>query len=410
MLRLLFASIAIGCVWGQKVSTGLSISFTTATACSTESGSGGVQLSLLTSTIYTTTYATTIEAAVTVPSTTRVTASPVTTTGPLIQLSVAYTVVTTTLPTHTLWQNSQITFATATWPTTVCTNGVQPLILTEYTGTYTPIPGQGTTLPAVYPTLVRCTTAVTWSSHLYPTTTSGIVTETVTPTSTVYDTTSTSTTFFTYTTTTYSTTVSPTTTTFHVDRTATTISTACEPTATTTLAAKCAPTNMISSIDGVGLVSGTYADNATVVYIPDETYEDPSLCCQLCEDNEGCTAVMSGGSGYCGLYFVDGPDGRAVCDYTFTYGSQANVFPAQGLWVQMGCGTIEFEALISSVPGRHNVHRASMVVIHIPHFDKRGCRLPPAIRHQSTTLTSCGSNVLKSNRKAQCVDEIQFRG
>lgn len=342
MLRQLIASIT---VFGAAVraATGTTYSFNTESGCSTASGTGGkVPQSVPTDSSSSTIYTTLTSAEVTVPSTVIVTA-PVVTSTQLTATSYTYIEATITYPTSIVWIVPHSTVATATWPTTVCTNGVEPVTtVTEYSGTYTPISGQVTTIPATYPTRVLCTTAITWLTILLPTATSGVTTVTVTPTSVVAAPTTTTTTTYSFITTAYATTVTSTTTTYLLDTSVATVSTSCAATATTTYAAKCAPTNVISGVEDRGIVSGTYAANNAVIYVSDETYNDPSACCQLCVDNEECGASMSGFDGFCGLLYVGAPNGGAVCEFTFSYQTQSDAFPGQSLWVQSGCGEIDY--------------------------------------------------------------------
>ncbi|KAF3066412.1 putative ca2+-modulated nonselective cation channel polycystin protein [Daldinia childiae] len=327
-------------VWA---STETSYSFTTAGKCSTTWGSGGtVPMSLPTSTTISTVYSLLTNDVVTVPSTSTITADAVTTTV-LEQTSWTWSESTITIPTTTRWVGAQSTVATASWPTTICTNDVTPTTVTEYSGSYIPVPGQVTTEPASYPSQVVCRTGVTWFTYLLPTTTSGETTVTVTPTSTVFapTTTLTSTAPY-YTFTRYETTITSVTTTYRVATSVVTSSIACEATTTTTFAAKCEPTNVIKGIGEFGIVSGKYAKNITVTYVPDEKYYDPGVCCQLCQDNDGCVGMMAGTSGYCALYYVGAPNGGPACDFGFSYQTEASRFPGQGLWVQSGCGEIEF--------------------------------------------------------------------
>ncbi|KAI1763165.1 hypothetical protein GGR53DRAFT_498330 [Hypoxylon sp. FL1150] len=341
MLRRLIASVAI-CGALVRASTGTSYSFKTASACSTASASTGtVPMSLPTSSTSSTVSTIITNSEVTIPSTSTITADTVTTTL-LTQTAHAWTVTTTTIATSTSWQGAESIVATATWPVTVCINGVTPSVVTEYSGDYTPTPGQVTKLPNPFPSQVLCTTGITWYTYVIPTATSGITTITVTPTSTVNAPTSTTTVTYSYTSTAFGTTVTRVTTSYRLDTSIATTSTACEATTTTTFAAKCAPTNVIAGIGNYGIVSGKYADNITVIYVPDEKYNDPSACCQLCQDNEGCGGLYAGISGFCGLLYVGAPNGGPACDFTFSYQTQTNVFPGQGLWVQSGCGEIDY--------------------------------------------------------------------
>ncbi|KAL7626143.1 hypothetical protein AAE478_002913 [Parahypoxylon ruwenzoriense] len=343
MLRRLIASVA---AYGAlaRAATGTSYSFQTNIACSTVSGTDGkVPLSLPTSSTSSTVTSTITDAEVTIPSTSRTTVGAVTTTV-LTTTVWTWSETTITIPTSTSWVRADSVVATATWAVTLCTNGVAPSTVTQYSGIYTPIPGQVTQLPATYPSQVVCATGVTWFVHLQPTATSGVTTATVTPTSTVVAPTATSTSVYVASATVYGTTVTSMTTSLRLATSAATTSTACAPTTTTTtFAAKCAPTSVVAGVDGRGLVSGRYAANITVVYVPDERYEDPSVCCQLCQDNAGCAGMMAGISGFCGLYYIGGGADGPVCDgFTFTYQTQSDVFPGQGLWIQSGCGEVEY--------------------------------------------------------------------
>lgn len=151
-------------------------------------------------------------------------------------------------------------------------------------------------------------------------------------------------------TTVYGTTVTKITTGYSVATSIKTIKTACQPTYTTTYVAKCAPTNLVGAINNVGLVSGQYADGTAVNYGPedlnDQYHRDPSLCCQLCQDNKGCGASLWGpGPGACGLYFTpaNATVGGTECgDFVLSYQSQDSVLAGQGLIVQSGCGLIEY--------------------------------------------------------------------
>ena len=218
--------------------------------------------------------------------------------------------------------------------------------MTVYSGTYTPISGQDTVLPATYPTQASCYTGVTRSFILLPTVTSGVTISTVTATSTVSSPTTTSTktvilgTSFVYLNTV---TVTATTYTPHAVVTTSTVACAEEETVTKTLAAQCAPTNLIGAINGEGLQSGTYAGRTSVIYTRKDPWgTDASLCCQACLDNEGCGASMSG-SGACGLYYTATADAEPVCDaLIFSFTSSSKVWPGQGLVVQNGCDTVEF--------------------------------------------------------------------
>jgi hypothetical protein len=148
----------------------------------------------------------------------------------------------------------------------------------------------------------------------------------------------------------YATTSTSTVTSYTVASNVETISTACEATYTTTYAAKCAPTNLVGAINDVGLVSGQYADGTAVSYGPDvdddQYHHDPSLCCQLCQNNAGCGASMWGpGPGACGLYYApaNASVGGAECgEFVLSFGTEAGRIAGESLVIQSGCGLIEY--------------------------------------------------------------------
>lgn len=104
-------------------------------------------------------------------------------------------------------------------------------------------------------------------------------------------------------------------------------------------------TNLISDNEGLGLVAGRYNANVSVIYTRDQPYgSNPSECCQLCLDNEGCGASMWGPYETCGLYYHGDQSGEPQCDFIFTYGSEEDRIAGQGIIVSNGCGTVNFEA------------------------------------------------------------------
>ncbi|KAI1423934.1 hypothetical protein F5Y12DRAFT_754771 [Xylaria sp. FL1777] len=327
--------------------TDTSVSTASNVQCSTVYGSGGVaptpiptsDITKITSTVFT-------SPVVTIPSGyTRVTDSTVTTTQHT-SLVVTITFATVTSGIVTSGVQEVTTIATALWPVTTCTNDVTPTTVTKYTGEYTPVPGQATTLPESYATEIFCTTSLTSYVHLLPTESVGpLGTIYTTPTTTIYDYTTTSTSTLTYlTVTTPSATVTSTYISYVEVGHAEPTRIACESTVTKTLDARCAPTNLISDHNNVGLVSGRYNANVTVVYTRDEPYgTDPSACCQLCLDNEGCGASMWGPYETCGLYYHGNESGEPQCDFIFTYGSEEQYIAGQGIVVSNGCGTVEYE-------------------------------------------------------------------
>ncbi|KAI0864756.1 hypothetical protein F4860DRAFT_379948 [Xylaria cubensis] len=323
------------------------VSSTTASSCSYKFGSGGVPptpVPTSETTVYVT--KTITNATVTVPPTVIINAPDVTVT---LYTAVAYTftVPTITVPTSTSYAQVWKTVATGTFADTVCANGAKPTTVTEYTGTYTPISGQVTTVPATYPVSALCATGTTYFNILLPTITTGsAVTTTTTPTIhvTSYTTTSTSTIIY-GTVTSYLTTVSSTITTYTPHAVTTTSTVACpEETVTKTLDARCAPTNLIGAINGEGIRSGRYADRVSVIYTREEPWAtDYTACCQACIDNEGCGAADSG-FGACGLYYSATPQGQPICDaFILSFTSSPNAFPGQSLVYSTGCDKIEYD-------------------------------------------------------------------
>ncbi|KAI0969332.1 hypothetical protein F4678DRAFT_440086 [Xylaria arbuscula] len=346
MRGLLFVAAVFGRLASAETQTYLYS--TTVTSCTTEYGSGGIAPTPIPTDETQTTISTTLTSTTaTVPSTVVITAPTTSTVTQYTSTVYTITIDTVTVPTQTVGQGLALTVATGTYAATVCADGVNRTTVTVYTGTYTPISGQETTLPATYPTQASCSTGVTRSFVLVPTVTSGAVTTTVTPTQTVTSYTTTSTSTIVYGTfTTYATTVTVTQTTYtpHAAYATSTISCAAEEeTVTRTLAAQCAPTNLITAINGEGLQSGKYADRTSVIYTRQEPWgTDPSLCCQTCLDNEGCGAAM-GDDGACGLYYTATADAEPVCDaFIFSFSSSPRVYPGQGLIVSSGCGTVEY--------------------------------------------------------------------
>ncbi|TGJ81235.1 hypothetical protein E0Z10_g7509 [Xylaria hypoxylon] len=343
--RLLLSATVFGALTFAYTAT--SEASTTVTSCSYESGTGGIPPTPIpTVGTLTTTFTTQTRDTLTIKSTITVTAP--TTVTVTQQTAIVYTAAdaTVTLPTSTTGVGFRKTVATGVFAATVCSNGAKPVTVTKYTGTYTPISGQTTAIPATYPTRAFCSTGVTRLFILFPTVTSGAVTTTVTPTSTVTapTTTSTSTIIF-GTQYEYSTTVTVSVTTYTPYAVTTTSTVSCaEKTVTKTLAAECAPSNVIGAINGEGLQSGRYADRTSVIYTRlDPWANDPSACCQACLDNKGCGASMGGG-GACGLYYTATVDAEPVCDaFIFSFTSTPMVLPGQGLIMQNGCGTVEYQ-------------------------------------------------------------------
>ncbi|KAI7161062.1 hypothetical protein KC349_g3050 [Hortaea werneckii] len=106
--------------------------------------------------------------------------------------------------------------------------------------------------------------------------------------------------------------------------------------ATTTQHLKCAPTNLIGEIDGYGIGSTHGHANETQGLAPGS---DPSACCQLCVDTEGCAASEDDqDAGNCFLWYTSNP----TCGLGFTYSNGGeDLEPGTGFLVQSGCGYIE---------------------------------------------------------------------
>ncbi|KAI1424887.1 hypothetical protein F5Y12DRAFT_785009 [Xylaria sp. FL1777] len=323
------------------------VSSTTLSSCSYKLDSGGVPPTPV-PTSQTTLHSTKIvtNATLTVPPTVTIQAPVVTETVHTLT-AYTFTVPTITIPTSTSYAEVWKTVATGTFAATVCANGANPTTVTQYTGTYTPISGQETTIPASYPVSALCSTGTIYYNILLPTVTSGAaVTTTVTPTRslTSYTTTSTSTIIYS-TATAYLTTVSSTFTTYVAQSQTTTRTVECaEETVTRTLDARCAPTNLIGTVDGEGIRSGRYADRVSVIYTREDPWaSDYTACCQACIDNEGCGASDSG-FGACGLYYSATEAGEPVCDaFILSFTSSPNAYPGQSLVYQTGCDEIAYD-------------------------------------------------------------------
>ncbi|KAI2643216.1 hypothetical protein GGS21DRAFT_3874 [Xylaria nigripes] len=249
--------------------------------------------------------------------------------------------VTVTLPTTTITVIETLTSATAKFTETVCADGSKPDFVTKYTGSYAPVSGQATTLSATFPTQAACTTTISILPTLLATATSGSVITTVTPnlpdpvlfltvTKTVHD----------ETTTVFLTTVTATISTYMPQATTMTSTVSCDEPVTKTMAAQCAPSNLIKAINNEGIESYKYSNSGSIS-IPLDT----SSCCQACLDNEDCGAIMASEE-ECSLFYLSPYDAQPVCDsLIFTFTSSNRVGAGQGLVVQKGCGNIEYQVL-----------------------------------------------------------------
>lgn len=104
---------------------------------------------------------------------------------------------------------------------------------------------------------------------------------------------------------------------------------------TTTQHLKCAPTNLISQVDGYG-IGETQGDSSNTRGLAPGS--DPSACCQLCLDTEGCAASEDDpDAGNCFLWYT-----TPTCGVGFKYAAGSVKLEAgAGFLVQTGCGTIE---------------------------------------------------------------------
>lgn len=104
---------------------------------------------------------------------------------------------------------------------------------------------------------------------------------------------------------------------------------------TTTQHAKCAPTNLISQIGGKGIGQTQGNDSNTRGLAPGS---DPSACCQLCVDTDGCAASEDDQkAGNCFLWYTE-----PTCGLGFKYSdNNQNLAAGAGFIVQTGCGSIE---------------------------------------------------------------------
>lgn len=104
---------------------------------------------------------------------------------------------------------------------------------------------------------------------------------------------------------------------------------------TTTQHLKCAPTNLISQVDGYG-IGETQGDSSNTRGLAPGS--DPSACCQLCLDTDGCAASEDDpDAGNCFLWYT-----TPTCGLGFKYAAGSQELAAgAGFFVQTGCGTIE---------------------------------------------------------------------
>ncbi|KAH6615499.1 hypothetical protein B0J18DRAFT_437462, partial [Chaetomium sp. MPI-SDFR-AT-0129] len=334
--------------------------------------------------------------------------STVSETLPLTTVTPSVYITRPSLPTVTLNSTTTITtylsttIATVTLSSLVLPNGSPPAsTATVYTGTYHPAPGQvipsGSTQTA-WPTAVTVHDSIT-ATYLIYTYTGSTSTTTSVWTDTVYRTTTTASTTTTIeilpcigrppartcTQTAYTSTATHTIADAglaYVNATRTVPNTN---TPTVTYAARCAPTNLLSVRDGHGLAVELSPDDFTfpigfpgiVIGIPPSLVADPSACCQLCLDNEGCAASewtlgwdtacrlfyhvpeigddgAEGGSGgggqqgkkdqLCGKRGKGGGGGNGVVPVK--YYADVYALPGQGSFIQVGCGSLQYLGLM----------------------------------------------------------------
>lgn len=104
---------------------------------------------------------------------------------------------------------------------------------------------------------------------------------------------------------------------------------------TTTQHLKCAPTNLIDTVNGYG-IGQTGGNSANTRGLAPGS--DPSACCQLCVDDDECAASEDDpDAGNCFLWYTE-----PSCGLGFQYSDGGQKLkPGSGFLVQTGCGTIE---------------------------------------------------------------------
>ncbi|KAM7189343.1 hypothetical protein V8F33_010122 [Rhypophila sp. PSN 637] len=283
-----------------------------------------------------------------------------TTTIPVVTDTVVIPV-TKGLPPHSKFVNSTTTkfdwvsptIATLTFTKTPVAEAClaqEVTTVTEYTGTYSPLPDQDTEPRTRFPTALLTQDHNTITYRLFPYTgttetttitetyTAGLTTETITVTQSEQG--------GRYTSTHYASTVTATRSEFQLAYTTVTATpfpasgnSSCAATKTITQAHKCAPTNLLREQDGLGVAirilpnewSFPIGFSDTILGVPgglnrsadapDDglTLRDASACCQLCVDNPGCAgsewAIEDTYNGGCRLYWYNDPaDGEGNFD------------------------------------------------------------------------------------------------
>lgn len=279
---------------------------------------------------------------------------------------VVYTAGTTPPPTVTVdgttteTVRTNPTVATVTFSPTTCTNGLSPpkSTVTTYTGEYTPFPGQITITKSSWPTAVTTYYFLTGIYKVF-TFTGSTTTFTSTFTGTTYLSTTVGTRTFDinddgkyYTRTRYRHTVTHTNRNHQLAYTTIPIPVACDPSTptTVTLAAQCAPTNLIRERDGRGIEVRVSPNNWTFpIGFPNTLIGIPGLdapaCCQLCVDNKGCAVSQweDRWRGGCSLLFFNSPGLNDTCGTVpLEYFGDVWSLPEQGSFVQTGCGSLTY--------------------------------------------------------------------
>ncbi|KAB5522033.1 hypothetical protein GE09DRAFT_1230105 [Coniochaeta sp. 2T2.1] len=282
---------------------------------------------------------------------------------PVTYTSQPHTTVITTLPSTTTVTitppSISSTIGTMTTKLTVCDDGAPApsSTVTEYKGSYTPLPGQNTVLPSSFETSETCSVTAITVLHIWPTvqapTTVTVTTASTTASPTVWVTST-----YTSTSTAYAATVSvtaPVSINGHVDLVTSTItatSCAAAATPTVTYAAQCEFQNLIGEMEDVGLTIGHFHPNFVFGGVAGTARGDPSLCCQLCVENEGCVAsVYWAQSSSCLLGYVGGEEECPVAfDY---YAANWTEVPTKArlgniFQVGAGCGGIRYDGVHTS--------------------------------------------------------------
>ncbi|KAL9617087.1 MAG: hypothetical protein Q9160_008117 [Pyrenula sp. 1 TL-2023] len=256
------------------------------------------------------------------------------------------TVTVTGNPTVTVTYTSQefelitTTIGTATLTYTICINSNPATTSTVYIG--------GDVATDVFPAEVDCTTIFDWpetvtftetSTTFISTITSALISQSYITAITVTRTGSSTSTEVSSATTTI------TQTSYAAASSTTTISTSCPATLTKTQSSVCAPTNLIDRTKNGYAIEAwapTYPGYGTALFDL-HAVNDASGCCQLCQENEGCAAMVASPPAF--NYWLVMAEAREAngtsCGLALTYTDRGQRNPGgEGALVQVGCGGV----------------------------------------------------------------------